>query len=142
MSILVWLAAPVIGVVLGLFGAGGGMLSVPVLMYGFGLPIKEAIVISLWFVAVVSMVAALHQRAWRVLRAKLLITFALGGMLGAVLGARVAGIMPDWLLPGKNIGLGPGKSERYLQLTREKGGAFAHAPYSYGQSADLSNTPS
>lgn len=97
MSVWIWLVAPLIGLVLGLFGAGGGMLSVPALMYGFGLPIKEAIVISLWFVAIVSLVAALQQRVWQVLHVKLLITFALGGISGSVAGAHMASSMPDGL---------------------------------------------
>lgn len=97
MLLWVWLLSPLIGLVLGLFGAGGGMLSVPLLIYGIGLPIKEAVVMSIWLVAAVSLVAALHQRVWRVLRFKLLAFFAVGGVLGGALGARLAGSMPDAL---------------------------------------------
>jgi len=97
MLLWVWMVALMVGLVLGLFGAGGGMLSVPLLIYGVGLPIKEAVVMSIWLVAVVSLVAALHQRVWRVLRLKLLAFFAFGGILGGALGARLAGGIPDIL---------------------------------------------
>jgi len=89
-----WLAAPFIGILLGLFGAGGGMLTVPLLMYGAGLPLKQAIATSVWIVAGVSLVAAFHQRAWRVVHSALLFFFSIGGIAGSVggtwLGIQVA----------------------------------------------------
>lgn len=87
MNILLWLAIPLIGLMLGLFGAGGGMLTVPILMYGAGLSIKQAVAGSLWIVAAVSIVAAVQQRAWRVLQPRLLAFFAAGGLGGSILGA-------------------------------------------------------
>ena len=95
MSLWLWLLVPLIGLVLGLFGAGGGMLTVPILMYGAALPIKQAIAVSLWIVAAVSLIAATQQRAWRVLQPNLLFFFALGGIGGSVLGAWT-GI---WIMP-------------------------------------------
>ena len=47
MSIALWLAAPLIGLVLSLFAAGGGMIAVPLLSFGFGMPLKQAIATSL-----------------------------------------------------------------------------------------------
>jgi uncharacterized membrane protein YfcA len=87
MSLWVWALAPVIGLLLGLFGAGGGMLTVPLLIYGVGLPLKQAIASSLWIVAGVSVVAAFHQRAWRVIQPMLLVFFSIGGILGGIGGA-------------------------------------------------------
>lgn len=95
MNLWVWLAVPLMGLVLGLFGAGGGMLTVPILMYGAGLPIKQSIAVSLWIVAAVSLIAATHQRAWRVLQRKLLLFFSLGGLGGSVVGAWVG----TWINP-------------------------------------------
>ena len=89
MSLWVWAIAPVIGLLLGLFGAGGGMLTVPLLVYGIGLPLKQAIASSLWIVAGVSVVAALHQRAWRVVQPALLVFFSIGGIVGSIGGARL-----------------------------------------------------
>ena len=87
MSLWVWVLAPLIGLLLGLFGAGGGMLTVPLLVYGAGLPLKEAIASSVWIVAAVSLVAAFHQRAWRIIQPGLLIFFSIGGILGSIGGA-------------------------------------------------------
>ncbi|RMD77937.1 MAG: sulfite exporter TauE/SafE family protein [Gammaproteobacteria bacterium] len=90
-----WLAAPLIGLSLGLFGAGGGMLTVPLLVYGAGLPLKQAVAMSVWLVAGVSLVAAVHQRAWRVMRPGLLAFFGVGGILGGVAGAWLGARVPD-----------------------------------------------
>jgi uncharacterized protein len=87
MTLWVWILAPLIGVFLGLFGAGGGMLTVPLLVYGLGFPIKQAIASSLWIVAGVSVVAALHQRAWKVIHPALLVFFSAGGIIGSLGGA-------------------------------------------------------
>jgi len=95
MSLWIWLAAPVIGLLLGLFGAGGGMLTVPLLIYGLGMPIKTAIATSLWIVAAVSLIAATQQRAWRVLEPRLLGFFGLGGIAGGAVGAWVG----TWINP-------------------------------------------
>lgn len=49
--ILGYFAATIIGLSLGMMGAGGSILSVPALLYLFGLPPKEAINLSLLIVA-------------------------------------------------------------------------------------------
>lgn len=95
MSLWIFLAAPLIGLLLGLFGAGGGMLTVPLLIYGLGLPIKTAVATSLWIVATVSLVAATQQRAWRILEPRLLGFFGLGGLVGGALGAWIG----TWIDP-------------------------------------------
>ncbi len=97
MSLWLWFAAPFIGVLLGLFGAGGGMLTVPLLMYGADFPLKQAIVASLWIVAAVSLTAAIQQRAWQVVRPKLLLFFSAGGLLGGVAGAWLGAWIPALL---------------------------------------------
>lgn len=84
MSLWVWVIAPFIGLLLGLFGAGGGMLTVPLLIYGAGLPLKQAIASSVWIVASVSLVAAFHQRAWRIIQPALLVFFSIGGIAGSI----------------------------------------------------------
>lgn len=89
-----WLASPLIGLMLGLFGAGGGMLTVPLLIYAAGLSLKQSIAASVWIVGGVSIVAAIQQRAWRVLRWDLLVFFALGGIFGGIGGAWLGGWVP------------------------------------------------
>jgi len=95
MSLWAWIAAPLIGLLLGLFGAGGGMLTVPLLIYGLDLPVKTAIATSLWIVATVSLVAATQQKAWRILEPRLLGFFGLGGIFGGAAGAWIG----TWINP-------------------------------------------
>ena len=97
MTFWIWLAAPFIGIFLGLFGAGGGMLTVPLLVYGAGLPLKQAIVMSVWIVGAVSLAAAIQQRAWRVVRPGLLAFFGAGGILGGILGAVLGAWIAEWI---------------------------------------------
>jgi len=89
--------APLIGIMLALFGAGGGMLTVPLLTYGLGFPLKQAIAASLWIVAVVSLVALFRQRAWHGLNLRMLAAFSVGGMAGSMAGAHLGMRMSDTL---------------------------------------------
>ena len=92
MSLLLWPLAFAVGIILALFGAGGGMTTVPLLIYLGDIPLKEAVAMSLWVVAGVSLVAVIHQRVWKVLHMKLLITFGISGISGSLAGANI-GIM-------------------------------------------------
>jgi len=92
MSLLLWPRAFIVGSILALFGAGGGMTTVPLLIYFGDIPVKEAIAMSLWVVAGVSLTAVIHQRVWKVLHMKLLITFGISGIVGSYAGANL-GIM-------------------------------------------------
>lgn len=95
MELLIWPAAFVIGIVLGLFGAGGGMITVPTLIYLVNLPVKQAIAMSLWIVAIVSFTALVQQKAWRNLHVKLLLTFGITGVLGSMSGSLLAQYVPE-----------------------------------------------
>jgi uncharacterized protein len=87
-----------IGVSLGFFGGGGSILTVPLLVYVFGLPPKQAIASSLLVVASASGVAALqHARAGN-LRPRVALLFGCAGMAGAYLGARVAAFVAGGVL--------------------------------------------
>ena len=56
-----------IGISLGFFGGGGSILTVPLLVYVFGLPPKQAIASSLLVVAAASAAAGIqHARAGNV----------------------------------------------------------------------------
>ena len=95
MSFILWPTALGIGIVLGLFGAGGGLITVPVLIYLAHIPVKEAIGISLWVVAIASFAAVLQQRAWRLLQPRLLVTFAATGTAGSVAGSLLAHVIAE-----------------------------------------------
>jgi len=65
-----WLGALLVGLVLGLLGSGGSILTVPVLVYLVGEPSKLAIAESLGIVALISLVGAVPfavqgQVSWR-----------------------------------------------------------------------------
>ncbi|WP_036253590.1 sulfite exporter TauE/SafE family protein [Methylobacter sp. BBA5.1] len=87
-----------IGVLLGLLGGGGSILTVPVLVYLADLSAKNAIVTSLIVVCLTSFIAVInHARNGRVCWATGL-AFGLSGMIGAFLGGRLTTYVPDSLL--------------------------------------------
>lgn len=98
MNALGLVASVLIGVSLGFFGGGGSILTVPLLVYVFGLAPKEAIASSLLVVAAASGVAAIqHARAGN-LRPRVATVFGLAGMAGAYAGARVAAFVDGGVL--------------------------------------------
>jgi uncharacterized membrane protein YfcA len=93
-----WLLAVAIGVALGFFGGGGSILTVPLLVYVFGLAPKTAIASSLLVVAAASASGALqHARAGH-LRWRTGLVFGSAGMLGAYLGGRAAAFVDGEVL--------------------------------------------
>jgi len=91
----VLLAAPLIGFLISLFAAGGGMVAVPLLSYGMGMPFKQAITTSLVIVACISLISLLQHKRWKLIDRRLHRFFALGGMLGGALGASIGLRMTD-----------------------------------------------
>ncbi|WP_068274266.1 sulfite exporter TauE/SafE family protein [Aldersonia kunmingensis] len=96
MTIVVALAlGAVIGVLLGLLGGGGSILAVPVLVFGLGLDVEEAIPISLIVVGLASAVGALpkiraHQVEWRLAG-----VFAAAGIPATFVGAAIGRLLPQ-----------------------------------------------
>ncbi len=88
-----------VGVLLGLLGGGGSILTVPLLVYVLGVEPRTAIVMSLVVVGITSASGAvLHARAGRV-RWRTGLVFGAGGMAGAFLGGRLnPHLSPDTLL--------------------------------------------
>src|SRR5918992_5737482 len=81
--------ALLIGVTLGMLGAGGSILTVPVFVYVMGLEPKDAIATSLPVVGATSLVGALgHWRHGNVDR-RAVLAFAPLAMVGALVGARL-----------------------------------------------------
>jgi len=75
--------AAAIGLALGLFGAGGSILTVPLLVVGVGLPEKTAVASALAIVgAIAAFGALLHARHGRI-DARCIIGFGLPGIAGA-----------------------------------------------------------
>ncbi|WP_257459386.1 sulfite exporter TauE/SafE family protein [Archangium lipolyticum] len=98
MMVLGIAASLLIGVLLGLLGGGGSILTVPLLVYVLGVEPKTAIAMSLVVVGLTSASAAvMHARAGRV-RWRTAFVFGAGGMMGAFLGGRVARFLPSGVL--------------------------------------------
>lgn len=95
---LVIILALTIGLLLGLLGGGGSILTIPVLVYLLNVAPKTAIATSLLVVGLTSLVAMLgHARQGRVcLRTGLV--FGMAGMLGAYGGGRLAAFIPGGVL--------------------------------------------
>lgn len=86
------LAAGAFGAMLGL---GGGILIVPILTLGFGLPLSTAVGISLVCVIATSTgAAAVNVQAGRA-DVRLGLTLGAGTVVGALTGALVAGLLPE-----------------------------------------------
>ncbi|MGW7478168.1 sulfite exporter TauE/SafE family protein [Nonomuraea muscovyensis] len=98
-------AAVVVGMTLGLFGGGGSILTVPVLVYLAGVPTKAAIAMSLFVVAVTSAVSAVgHARAGRI-RWRIGLIFGAAGMAGAYGGGLIGPYLPEALLMAAFAGM-------------------------------------
>jgi hypothetical protein len=82
--------AAVIGMSLGMLGAGGSILTVPVFVYVLGYDPKRAIAMSLLVVGATSLLGAVsHWRAGHV-RFRVAATFGAVAMIGSYLGARLS----------------------------------------------------
>ena len=92
---LALILAGVVGLSLGLLGAGGSILAVPILRYAAGLPAKLAVATSLATVGSVALVGAVI--AWREgrVRYRPALQFSLVASLGTWLGVRLATLLPD-----------------------------------------------
>ncbi len=88
------LLAVVIGLSLGLLGGGGSILTVPVLIYVLGYPVKSAIPMSLVVVGVTSVIGVVNHARGGTVHWRAALAFGppaiVGALLGAHLGLRVA----------------------------------------------------
>jgi len=87
-----------VGLALGLFGGGGSILALPVLVYVAGIAPQPAIAMSLAIVGATSLLAGLlHRRGGRV-DLRVAGTFGATGMVGAFLGSRLTHLVADPVL--------------------------------------------
>ncbi len=88
----------VVGLSLGLTGGGGAIFAVPLLVYGLGVPAREAVGISLAAVGATSLIGFLQR--WRLGQVEIGtgLLFAIAGMVGAPVGSWIAGRLPETLL--------------------------------------------
>lgn len=95
MTFLGLLLAALIGVSLGVVGAGGSVITVPIFVYVLGFGAKEAIASSLVVVGVTSLLGALGHRHEGQMRLRVALVFGAFAMVGAYLGAQLAGLFSD-----------------------------------------------
>lgn len=87
------LLSGVIGLALGVFGGGGSILAVPVLVLVTHLAPAEAVGTSLAMVGTTSLIASYTHHRRGVLRLKVALLFGLSGVLSALLGAKLSGLV-------------------------------------------------
>lgn len=92
--VLAGVLALLVGVVLGMLGGGGAILTLPMLVYVAGVDPKAAIATSLLVVGTTSLVGStVHARARRV-QWRLGVVFGSAAMAGAFVGGRLARFLP------------------------------------------------
>lgn len=98
--LLILLSGALVGLSLGLTGGGGAIFAVPLLVYGFSVPAREAVGVSLLTVGVTALVGFVQRARRRMVEFPTGLLFAVAGMLSAPLGAMLADQMPEALLLG------------------------------------------
>jgi uncharacterized membrane protein YfcA len=87
-----------VGAVLGLTGAGGGMLAVPALVFGLGWSMQQAAPVALVAVAAGAAIGAVEGWRQRLVRYRGALLMATAGILCASFGLRAAHLLPQrWL---------------------------------------------
>lgn len=81
------LCGGVVGVMLGTTGAGGSMLAIPLLVYLVGVPVQEAIVISLMVVGYSALFGAWRKSRDHHVKGRAALVFSSTGLVGAWVGA-------------------------------------------------------
>ena len=93
MNPLSLLGALAIGLSLGVAGAGGSILTLPVLVYFAGIPPKQAVGLSLLIVGTAALVGAIQRLRAGEVHLKAAGYFVISGMVGALLGARMTHLL-------------------------------------------------
>ena len=119
------LLAGALGAMLGL---GGGVLIVPLLTLGFGIPLPAAVGTSLICVIATSTgAAAVNVRAGRA-DVRLAITLGAGTVVGALIGGVVAGFLPERVIAGLFAALLASTAATMLRRLRGSGHEAPDAP--------------
>lgn len=89
--------ALVVGLSLGVFGSGGSILTVPILVYLLHHPDKTSIAESLAIVGTIALVSAMPYARARLVDWRTALVFGIPGMVGTYLGALIAGFVPGYV---------------------------------------------
>ncbi|HEX9250744.1 MAG TPA: sulfite exporter TauE/SafE family protein [Ignavibacteriaceae bacterium] len=85
MEILAYIFAVLIGVVLGLLGGGGSILTVPILVYLLSIPAYEATAYSLFIVGVSSLAGSINYMKQKLVDFKIALLFSVPSFIGVIL---------------------------------------------------------
>lgn len=96
-SAWVLFGALMVGVSLGLLGAGGSFMTIPILVYVVGLNEKVAFASALAIVATISFFSALGYAKRGQIDWRSVVWFGFPGMVGAVVGVYFARYIPAWI---------------------------------------------
>ena len=97
--ILMMLAGTLVGLVMGLTGAGGGILAVPALVYSQGWSMQQAMPVALLAVTVGAMIGAIEGFSKNLVRYRAAMLMALAGSFPTWLGVRLAQHLSQrWLM--------------------------------------------
>jgi uncharacterized membrane protein YfcA len=92
------LGSGVAGVLSGLLGVGGGIIKVPVMNRVMGVPLKAAIATSNFTIGVTAATAAAVYWSHGMIKPAIAAPSAIGVLVGARIGSRVAGMVPSKVL--------------------------------------------
>ncbi len=87
-----------VGFSLGLTGGGGAIFAVPILVYGLGVPAREAVGISLLTVGCTAFVGFIHRARRKMVEFPTGLLFAFAGMIGAPIGSKIADYIAEPVL--------------------------------------------
>ena len=86
--------ALLVGIVLGLLGGGGSVLTVPILIYALHVPVKQAIATSLCVVGLVAFIGFISHVRQRTVATRVALVFGPFAVVSAYLGALIARHIP------------------------------------------------
>lgn len=113
----------IIGLLLGLLGAGGSILAVPALVFGVGMGLHEAIPASLVVVGASALAGLIPRLRQQVIRWPVALVFGAAGLPAAFAGTAVGRLLPErWLMLGFAV-LMVVVAVRMLRSQTEQGGA-------------------
>ena len=131
--LLASLLGVLMGLVMGLTGAGGGILGVPALVLGLGLTMTQAAPVSLLAVGAAAAVGAIDGLRHGLVRYRAALLIALLGALFSPLGVFVAHQLSEPVLMGLFSALMVLVAWRMLQREKREAGPSDHGSASWGQ---------
>lgn len=95
MTALILISGVLVGLSLGLTGGGGAIFAVPLLVYGLGVPAREAVGVSLLTVGATALIGFVQRARSRLVEFPTGLLFAGAGMLGAPVGTILGNRLPE-----------------------------------------------